>query len=311
MASQINLFHDLLDKSEKYLILIGIWPSFNNGCVTILNIILMFGYSIMVLIKNLLNPEKESIENAFALANGGLCTVVYFVTMIIKKERFLDFLEFIKSQRRLFATEDYKNLMIASGKEYKLIVTALLYILPVGIAVRFFQIPIEYGYIKLFQENETFTIPPSMGIPAAVFGEIPTYVLESFVRMAMLSMIIGICTIFILSTLYICTQFNILALEMENFHEDDEKVIDKIIQRHQELLTYTKLLNEIYAPYFFANCFLSFINISILLFSFLTHNARITNYIVEVPLLTVGISQLFFVLFFGDRLIDAVSLFNS
>lgn len=310
MTSQINLFHDLMDRSEKYLTLIGIWPSINNGCVTIFNIIIMFGYSMMVLVKNLLNPEKESIENAFALANGGLCTVVYFLTMTIKKEKFVDFLEFIKSQKKLFATEDYKKLMIAGGKEYKLIITSLLYILPVGITVRFFQLPIEYGYIKLFQENETFTLPPSMGIPTSIFGEIPTYVLESFVRMMMLSMIIGICTIFILSTLYICTQFNILALEMENFHEDNEKAINRLIERHQELLDYTKLLTEIYAPYFFANCFLSFINISILLFSFLTHNARITNYIVEVPLLTVGISQLFFVLFFGDRLIDAVSFFH-
>jgi len=128
--------------------------------------------------------------------------------------------------------------------------------------------------------------------------------------MIMLSMIIGICCIFILSTLYICTQYNILAMEMENFHEDDEKVINKLIERHQELLNYTKLLNEIYAPYFLANCFLSFINIAILLFSFLTHNARITNYIVELPLLCIGISQLFFVMFFGDRLIEAVSLLN-
>ncbi|XP_070498764.1 uncharacterized protein [Chironomus tepperi] len=298
----LDIGNHLVEKQGLYLERYHVWDRMENGASSTI-----LSFSIMVLIKNLFNPEKESIENAFALANGGLCTVVYFVTIIIKKQKFVDFLEFLKSQKKFLVNEDYIKLMTAAGREYKLIITALLYILPVGIAVRFFQLPIEYGYIQLFEENQTFIMPPSMGIPTSVFGELPTFVLESLVRTAMLSMIIGICTIFILSTLYICTQFNILATELENVHEGDEKVIDKVIERHQELLNYTKLLNEIYAPYFFANCLFSFLNTSILLFSFLTHNVKITNYIVEVPLATVGISQLFFVLFFGDRLIETTS----
>lgn len=69
-----------------------------------------------------------------------------------------------------------------------------------------------------------------------------------------------------------------------------------------------KVLNEIFSPYFFADCCFSFINLSIMMFSLIAHNARIQNFLSEIPLVTCGMSQLFFVLYFGDRLIDAVSV---
>lgn len=41
-----------------------------------------------------------------------------------------------------------------------------------------------------------------------------------------------------------------------------------------------------------------------MLFSLIA-NASIQNYLLEVPLLIAGMSQLFLILYFGDRLIDA------
>lgn len=66
------------------------------------------------------------------------------------------------------------------------------------------------------------------------------------------------------------------------------------------------LLNEIFAPYFFADCCFSFINLSIMMFSLLASNSHFQAYLMEVPVVMAGMSQLFFVLYFGDRLIDAV-----
>lgn len=308
MNSQVNLFHELLEKSEKYLVPLGIWPSPKNGLITLFNIFILFGYSILVLIKNLLNPEGESIENAFTLANGGLITVAYYVTMVFKKQKLLEFFGFIKSHKKLLATDEAKQLMIAGAREYQKISTAFLYILPVAVLVRFLQPPLEYGFIQLFRNDKNFTLPPAMGIPTFMVGEIPTYIVESLVRMIMLSSLMGVCAIFIVSTLYICTHYNILAFELENFRED-EKIINKLIESHQELLYFTKLLNEIFSPYFFANCFFSFINLSIMMFSLIAHNAKITNFMMEGPLVTAGMSQLFFVLYFGDRLMEAVRFF--
>jgi hypothetical protein len=306
MYNQENLLYQLIEKSEKYLIPLGIWPSANNIWITLFNIIVLFSSSVLVICKNVLDPESESIENAIALGNGALCTVVYFVSMIVKKDALVEYLNFIKSHEKVFTNSDYKQLTSACAREYRIIMTALLCILPVGIAVRFLHPPLEYGYVKLLRNDKNFTLPPSMGIPTSMLGEIPTYILESIVRMIVLSTLVGICSIFILSSLYICTQYNILALELENI-TDDEEVVDKMIDRHQELLYFTKLLNKIFSHYFFADCFLSLINMAVMMFSFITHNIRLSNYIVEVPLLSIGIAQLFFVLYYGDRLIDAVS----
>ncbi|XP_070498763.1 odorant receptor 10-like [Chironomus tepperi] len=310
MNKQINLFHELLEKSEKYLVPLGVWPSPKNTWITLFNIFILFSYSILVLIKNLLNPEGESIENAFTLANGGLIAVVYFVVMVFKKEKLVEFFGFIKNHKIVLTTDETKSLMFAGGREYQKISTAFLYILPAAVLVRFLQPPLEYGFIQLFRDDKNFTLPPSMGIQKSVFGEIPTYVLESLVRMLMLSTLMGICAIFIVSTLYICTLYNILALELKSYRDGDA-AINNLIECHQELLYFTKLLNEIFSPYFFADCLFSFINLSIMMFSLIAHNAKITNIMMEVPLVTAGMSQLFFVLYFGDRLMEATAQISN
>ena len=307
MVTQENLLYHLIEKSEKYLVPLGIWPSANNTCVIIFNIIVLFSFSVLVLIKSVFNPESESIENAFTLANGGLCTVVYFVTMIVQKDKISEFFKFVKTQNKIFTNYGTKKLMIAAGKEYNIILVGYQVVLPVAVLVRFLYPPLAYGYVQIFQENKNFTLPPAMGLPSYIFGDIPTYILESFVRMIMLFTLLGICNIYILSTLYICTEYNILALELESISEDEE-IVDKMIERHQELLNSTKLLNEIFSTYFFADCLLSLINLSIMMFSLISHNANFTNLIMEVPIICTGMSQLFFILYFGDRLIDAVRL---
>jgi hypothetical protein len=75
-----------------------------------------------------------------------------------------------------------------------------------------------------------------MGLPVEIFGEIPIYVLESLVRALMLSALMGICSAFILSSLTICTQFNILAKQLENLKTDNVKAVNDLIKEHKRLL---------------------------------------------------------------------------
>jgi hypothetical protein len=44
-----------------------------------------------------------------------------------------------------------------------------------------------------------------------------------------------------------------------------------------------------------------------MLFSIMARNANIQNFLVEIPLCLLGMGQLFFLLYFGDRLLDASS----
>lgn len=233
--TQEKLFKNLLIKCERFLVPIGIWPSKNNLWMTRFNIFILFGYSILVIVKNLLNPERETIENAFTLANGGLITVPYFLTLLIKREKCKEFFDFVKSDRKNeLRTQDEKNLVISVGDVFQKISTGFLYILPTSILVRFVQPLLEFGYIQLFRPDKSFTLPPSMGIPTYLMGEIATYLVESLVRALMLTTLMGICTIFILSTLFICTQFHILSVDLKNMEKDEE--IDGLIKEHQEIL---------------------------------------------------------------------------
>lgn len=75
-----------------------------------------------------------------------------------------------------------------------------------------------------------------MGLPVEIFGEIPTYVIESFIRALMLSTLMGVCIAFILSTLTICTQFYILEQQLKNLKTDEVKVVDELIKDHKKLL---------------------------------------------------------------------------
>lgn len=75
-----------------------------------------------------------------------------------------------------------------------------------------------------------------MGLPVEVFGEIQVYVLESFVRVLMLTTLMGVSSGFILCSLTICAHFEILAIRLENLKSDDPKIIHKLIQEHDELI---------------------------------------------------------------------------
>lgn len=75
-----------------------------------------------------------------------------------------------------------------------------------------------------------------MGLPVEIFGEIPIYIVESFIRALMLCTLMGVCSAFILSTLTICTQFNILSSKFERLHIDKSEELDDLIKQHKKLL---------------------------------------------------------------------------
>lgn len=308
MDNSVYFFRDSIIKSEKYLNLLGLWPHVKTQWHTLFYIVLFCGYALILLIKNLLQPEEESIENAVTLANGNIAIACYLIPMVLKKNKFRKLFEFLKADQKVFISLKHKEVLEAGVKEYQLITNVFFYILFPSVLMKFIHPPIVYVYIELFNPDKIFHLPPPMGLPAFLFGEIPTYIVESLLRMIMITSIIAICILFIFSSLHVITYCNILSMEMENFNENSHAVINKLIKTHQELLEHAKLINEMFSLFFFSDCVLSYVNISILLFSLVVSNASITNYLLEVPMMTVGMCQLFFLLYFGDRLIDAVGL---
>jgi 7tm Odorant receptor len=234
MTSEDLLFKELLIISEKILSPLGIWPTAYNSWISLFNILILTSYSVLVLIKNSLNPERESIENAFTLANGGLITVIYFIILLQEKDKCLEFFNFIKWDRKLYHSNEEKRIQHAVGREYQKISTAFFYILPTAIFIKFIQPLMEYLYIKLFKIERSFELPPSMGIPVEIVGEYPTYILESIIRAQMLITLMGVCSVYILSTLFICMQFQCLAINLKSVN--DESKLVGLIKEHEEIL---------------------------------------------------------------------------
>lgn len=75
-----------------------------------------------------------------------------------------------------------------------------------------------------------------MGIPVEIFGEIPVYVIESLIRVLMVTTLMGVSAGFILCSLTICAHFQILADRFENIKSDDPKIINGLMEEHNELL---------------------------------------------------------------------------
>jgi 7tm Odorant receptor len=234
MTSGDLLFKELLIVSERILSPLGIWPTASNSWISLFNVVTRIMYSILVLIKNYYNPEKESIENAFTLGNGGLITVMYFIVLLMKKEKCIKFFNSIKSERKLQYSDEEKRIQHAVGREYQKISTAFMYMLPIAIFIKFIQPLMEYLYIKLFKLERSFELPPSMGIPVEIVGEYPTYILESMIRAQMLITLMGVCSVYILSTLFICMQFQCLAINLKSVN--DESKLVGLIKEHVEIL---------------------------------------------------------------------------
>lgn len=227
-------FQDLLLKAEINLVKIGIWPSKRSKFVGAPLAVTLTLFSVMVIIKNILNPNAESIENAFTLANGSLTIVVYWLTFFLKPDSFFEFFNSVKLIK-VMLTEREEKIMVEAGTELQKIWTAFRWILPASILIKFIQPLLEYLFIAIFANDRTFAFPPTMGIPSEILGEFSTYIIESMVRSIMLVFLMGTSFIFILASLYICTQFKILAADFEDFNANDDS-LEKLIRQHDKLL---------------------------------------------------------------------------
>lgn len=143
------LSEKLLTRTEKIIAPIGVWPNSWNRGIAIFNVIVLTSYAIIVNLKNLLNPEEDSIENAIILSNGGLVMVSYFFVVLIKKEKAEKLFDFVKNGNKFALTVKEMKIIKKIEREFKIIATAFLYFLPPAVLVRFVMPTVEYFYIKV------------------------------------------------------------------------------------------------------------------------------------------------------------------
>ncbi|KAG5668319.1 hypothetical protein PVAND_016263 [Polypedilum vanderplanki] len=238
--SEENLFRKLLLLDEKILVPIGIWPT-NDWKFTMWNyfhIFIQLGFFILVVFKNLLNPEKGSVENALILANGGLIIVIYCITVLIKKDKFVELIDYMKVKSKSKVRPQERKFLINIGQEFQKIARGSLLVLAAACLLRFILPPIEIFYYELFDNDKIYKIPPAMGFPAynILSLDILVYIVETFIRLLILAHLVGICSIFILTTLYISYKFFSLALNLEFFDQNDVNAVNGFIIEHNKII---------------------------------------------------------------------------
>lgn len=143
------LSKEVLNLIEKLLVPLGLWPSSWNKNITIFNIAVLFIYSIIVFIKNFLNPEAESIESAFALAFGGIYCIVFSVTLFIRKDKVEKLLKFVKTDHKLANTKDEEKIFKDAEEEFKKVFKLYSFLLPSTVVIRILIPLFEFGYNKV------------------------------------------------------------------------------------------------------------------------------------------------------------------
>lgn len=255
---------ELLTRIEKKLVPFGIWPSSRNRWVTIFNIAILTAYLILVLIKNILNPEGESIEIAFALAFGGLYVAIFCATLILRKEKVEKMLSFLKNGKNSEMTKKEMEIFQDAENDFVKIFKYYAYILPPTVIIRIILPLIELGYnkvkltwvkriqykfidfskcyftyVKVYATDKTFTLPAAQAFPVEYLGEMNVYVIETILSRAyILTLVMGVSLTYILTALLICAHFEVLRIQLENLNTDDPKFIEDFSKKHLELIEY-------------------------------------------------------------------------
>lgn len=139
----------LLNFLEKILTPFGIWPNFEDHRALFLNMILNITFLIAVFAKTLNSLERESIENAFTLVNAGNLTLTYFLTLLVKKEKFKKMLIFVNENQNFLISNEEKILIKNAEKLFIMILKLFSIFLPATIVIRFLLPALELFYIQV------------------------------------------------------------------------------------------------------------------------------------------------------------------
>lgn len=144
----------LLNQAERILSSLGVWPNLHNGWITITNIILFVIFSVFVFVKNITNPQAESIETAFTYANGGNLFIIYLAIMLMRKDKFQKIIEFNKKEVKCELKNEESKIIKYAEKEYRTISTAFLIFVPSAVLSRLVILITEYAYSKASLKNK-------------------------------------------------------------------------------------------------------------------------------------------------------------
>ncbi|CAH1718173.1 unnamed protein product [Chironomus riparius] len=309
MSSDLTEYEKYLDMFEKIFTKMGIWPSTKIQPIRYVILFVFIFFCVLFLYKVIFYPERESIENGIVNTMGCIMAILFAIRMNLREEQFVKVFEFIRNDLSGTPSPIKKEVFIEIVDVIKGMIKFVTYIFPVAIIPKLFSPFLEYGFKMLVQSgnNVSLILPPPMALPQMsflYFDGFIIYVLECSVRMIMLCWLMGFAFIYAISSLYLGGQFRALGRELEALSIENEEIFDACIKRHNEILSITKKLNNIYRFHMLVEYIVSYVNWAVLLLSMFAGNGGALGFFNDMLLTTAGGSQFVFIHYFGGRIAE-------
>lgn len=153
-------FSELKVKVKFVLTIMCVWPDENSTTSVKIFGTIISAFILSVLVKNMINPEKESIENAFTLSNGLLIIIVFWVSSLLHRDCFLNFFHFILNDANIPNSPFDLNTSNEAAKEVIQVLKWFIIFLPAGTVAKFF-LPV-FDFVSNLGTNRTVEFPPAM-----------------------------------------------------------------------------------------------------------------------------------------------------
>lgn len=229
--------------AKKLLVMIGFWPVEKVPSITKFLLSIFIIFTILAIIKNLINFDRGAATDAFTNVNGGLLCLYYFIILITRRDKFQKLFNFVDEDVKRLLNDEEIEPMNNAELELRKILRVAVYIFPLAVIVKFIQPFMTILYIRVFTPGQIFEFPPTMFIPNFLLGNVGTYIIETSFRSIMLICIMGTLIAFMISTLYICSQFSGLCRTLKSGKAPGTLIITNrsttlniSIQRHSILL---------------------------------------------------------------------------
>lgn len=235
-------FQETYIKVKQFLNFVGYWPSEKLSKTTILNFSVLTIFIICAIIKNITTPDHRSFSDALTHSNGMVLVNVYLTVLIFRGEEFWKFSNNLDEDMKRYMNAEENRPVFKAGNELKLSIKIFGVIYVPAALLKFIQPFITVLYFYFFGDVNQIDYSPSMAFPI-IWKPSVTTMLESIITTFLLTGLAGSMLIFMVMTLYLCSQLDGLrnTLLKEKSPGDDHvsgHFLDDCIRRHSDLIRF-------------------------------------------------------------------------
>lgn len=243
-------FQETYIKVKQFLNFVGYWPCEKVTKTTILNYTVLTIFIICAIIKNTITPDHRSFSDALTHSNGMALVNVYLTVLIFRGTEFWNLSSKLDEDMKRYMNDEESYPVFKAGIELKLSIKIFGVIYIPATLLKFIQPFFTILYFYFFGDVNQINFSPPMAFPI-LWKPAVTTMLESITTTFLLTGLAGSMLVFMVMTLYLCSQFNGLKntlLKEKSPGQDisDGKFLDSCIKRHSELIRFVSYFSFVF-----------------------------------------------------------------